>query len=975
MDGARTERIVTGMAFDVRAMENIATAPASDAERVAGRWAAAAAIVVFLVTLPVAGVRWPAVAAVVPAVVGAAVLSEFLTALLFYVQYRIARSAQLALLAIAYAAAAFLTLFYILTFPDVFAPHGLFRATLQTAAWASALEHVLFGGFIAAFAIVSRYDLHVSRPAIRWLALATAIVVGAVAIGTIVLPLPHLLDAHTHTTPFFSDIVEPVQFTVYGVALALLIFTRRQTVTHVWLVAVVVLRVMESLAVGAFASGRYTVFWYLGRTFVLIAASIMLGVFIVKLNDLLLRLARRNRALTERTEVAELEIAQGELRYRTLANVVPQLIWSANADGEIDYVNDRWIVYTGLDAQETRAVGWRGALDERQPTTLHDAWHESLRSGAPFSGEYLLREGGSGRLRWFLINAIAIRAASGGTARWIGSCTDIDQQKRIEEREVFLARAGDRLSASLDMNATLDTIADLVVGRMGTWARVDLLDAESRFVPVTVASSLPEEELALRGLLGRPAGGALERVFADALARREPLVDGERDVFAGDVAGVRAGTAIVVPLTSGDTALGALTLVRDDRQRPEADEIAVARDFGRRAAQALDHARLYERERSTADALQRAMLPQVLPQFPNVTFSASYSAASESQRVGGDFYDAFVLPDGRVALTIGDVTGHGLEAAVIMGEIRQALRAASFERAEPAVILDRASTLLVASGRSVFVTAVFGVLDTRTGRFEYASAGHPAPLVYDGTKLLRLATSGLPIGLRDDEGVDFALTLPPQCTIVLYTDGLLEFSRDLDEGERRIERAIRELDVDDIDHLAGAIMKRVLRDDQPSDDIAILTATLGDLPRAAPGETREWRFRSTDGGTATLVRHEIGTLVAAWTERDEARLESELVFGELFSNVVRHAPGALEVHAARTAEGAELVVRDFGSGLPAVTAAAGDFAESGRGLQLVRTLGDTVAIEPAATGTRIAVGFQRAAAARSTGKSSALSSA
>ena len=139
-----------------------------------------------------------------------------------------------------------------------------------------------------------------------------------------------------------------------------------------------------------------------------------------------------------------------------------------------------------------------------------------------------------------------------------------------------------------------------------------------------------------------------------------------------------------------------------------ADEIAqldtVYREMALRIRQTVSEREealeAYRREHIVASTLQRAMLPSALPLLPDIRFSASYSAASESQRVGGDFYDAFELPDGRVALTIGDVTGHGLEAAVIMGEIRQALRAASFESADPSAILDRASRLLIASGRS-----------------------------------------------------------------------------------------------------------------------------------------------------------------------------------------------------------------------------------------------------------------------------------
>jgi anti-sigma regulatory factor (Ser/Thr protein kinase) len=275
----------------------------------------------------------------------------------------------------------------------------------------------------------------------------------------------------------------------------------------------------------------------------------------------------------------------------------------------------------------------------------------------------------------------------------------------------------------------------------------------------------------------------------------------------------------------------------------------------------------------------------------------------------------------------------------------------------------------------VFVTAVFGVLDTQTGRFEYATAGHPAPLVYDGARIVALATSGLPIGLRDDEGVDFAVTLPPHCTLVLYTDGLLEFTHDLDEGERRIESAIRELDIADTDHLAGAIMKRVLHEDQPSDDIAILTASIRELPARPAFDTHEWSFRSSDRRTATLVRHHVGRLVEERLGRPESCYESELVFGELFSNVVRHAPGAVHVCLIGTSAGAELVVTDTGSGFPATIGSADQLAETGRGLHLVRALGDTVAIHPGPEGTRIVVGFHRSAAANSTGSNSALSKA
>ena len=339
------------------------------------------------------------------------------------------------------------------------------------------------------------------------------------------------------------------------------------------------------------------------------------------------------------------------------------------------------------------------------------------------------------------------------------------------------------------------------------------------------------------------------------------------------------------------------------------------------------------------------MLPQVMPQLDNVSFSASYSAASESRRVGGDFYDAFLLPNGRVALTIGDVTGHGLEAAVIMGEVRQSLRvAASFEDAAPSQILDRASRLLVGSGRSVFVTAIFGVLDPRTGMFEYATAGHPPPIVYDGRTLRRLAGSGLPLGLRDGEGVDFSLVLPPACTIVLYTDGLIEFTRDLDEGESRLNAAIFSLNGKS-DGAAATIMQRALGEDAATDDIAILTATLHATPvEREAGEMRGWKFSSSDRATAVFVRHEVGELIAAWTGDEEQRCNGELAFGEIFSNVVRHAPGLVDVRLESSPNGVELSVSDRGSGFAGSLRPPDASSESGRGLHLVDSVADELSI-------------------------------
>jgi PAS domain S-box-containing protein len=944
--------------FESRAIENIATAPASDGDR---RWAAASALAIvalFLVSIPFSRMRIAPVPAFVPSVVGAGVVALTLTTILLYVQYRIERDLKLALLAIAYAFAALTQTLYVLAFPGVFTASGLLGAGLQTSSWFYVASHFGFAAFLIAEGFAARRGWQLSRNGVRALAIGTLLV--TVAFAVVAALGRDLIPAGTDAavfTPFWRQVIVPAVAAEMLLAV-FIVANGLQTVTQVWLGIVLIARFVAIVTGAELSSGRYSFGWYAARVEELVAAVVVLAIFLVKINDLMLRLAARSRSTAEALEV-------GEARYASLANVVPQLIWTTNASGDFEYVNDRWVAYTGLDLNASREAGLRSALDPDQDSVVRERWRQSVRTGEPFAAECRLREGATGRYRWFLVNAVPVRGRRDEVVAWIGTCTDVDAQKRLEEREAFLARAGERLGASLDVTTTVAAMKNLLIPRLATRTWVALLGDEGRYVLTALGSTDLGDELDARRSLGAAIPAALHDRVAAIVAVGDTVVVERPDEFPDPWARDAApDAAMVAPLVSGDLAIGVLVLARDGGRAYDADDTSLVREFARRAALSLEHARLYERERTTADALQRAMLPAQLPLLDDVKFSASYSAASESQRVGGDFYDAFELPDGRVALTIGDVTGHGLEAAVIMGEIRQSLRAASFESAEPSAILDRASRLLVASGRTVFVTAIFGVLDPVTGRFAYATAGHPPPLLDDGHELQRLQNSGLPIGLRDDEGVDFAMRLRAPCTLVMFTDGLMEFARDLDDGERRIEDAIRTLAREDIDHLAGALMKAVLGDDEPTDDIAILTVRITRFAAELPGDEREWRFASNDYRTGALVRRTVSELIARWTQRDEIRFGSELAFGELIANAVRHAPGALRVVASVDAGGiATLVVEDAGPGFTHAEQGLDPYAESGRGLGLVRAVSDGLRIEPTVLGgTRVTVTFHHAGA-------------
>jgi len=236
-----------------------------------------------------------------------------------------------------------------------------------------------------------------------------------------------------------------------------------------------------------------------------------------------------------------------------------------------------------------------------------------------------------------------------------------------------------------------------------------------------------------------------------------------------------------------------------------------------------------DREHRASLAFQNAALPKLLPAVPGITFDAMYEASGEDVLVGGDWYDAFRLPDGRVVVSVGDVIGNGLEAAVTMAAVRQAIRGAAQVFPEPAAVLDAADRALRSEQPDRIVTAFVGILDPLTLAFSFASAGHPPPMLcHRGGALSELVAIDLPLGLRNEYGASENATtvLPEGSLLVLYTDGLTESTRDVLEGERRLREALARDDVRESGSAASAIRRAVL--DVATDDVAILTVSIGD---------------------------------------------------------------------------------------------------------------------------------------------------
>ena len=356
-------------------------------------------------------------------------------------------------------------------------------------------------------------------------------------------------------------------------------------------------------------------------------------------------------------------------------------------------------------------------------------------------------------------------------------------------------------------------------------------------------------------------------------------------------------------------------------------------------------AELYEHEKRIAHRLQAEALPRDLPEIPGLVFDAFYHAGADDARIGGDWYDALRLADGRVVLSVGDVSGSGLDAAVMMASVRQILRGVAQIHPDPAMMLDAADRTLQSDDSERFVTAFVGVLDPVTWNLSYASAGHPRPLVRDAAgRLSELRASGLPLGalgraLRSTENA----TLPPDALLVLYTDGLTEATRDVDAGEARLRSVLGDTAILERPQLARAIHDAVVPA-AARDDVAVFVVRRCAITRDEEPVLR-YAFDSKDADKARSVRHEIAGTLRTQGFTPDALGAAEVVFAELVGNVHRYATGPVEVALDRSGPAPVLHVLDRGRGFRHLPKLPADvLSERGRGLYIVSALSDDFAV-------------------------------
>jgi PAS domain S-box-containing protein len=492
----------------------------------------------------------------------------------------------------------------------------------------------------------------------------------------------------------------------------------------------------------------------------------------------------RMRAVERAALLSELSEKEAE-SFRTIADYVPQMMWSARPDGWMDWYNHRWYDYTGQTTHEAAGRGWRAVQHPEDLPTVDQRWADSTATGKPFETELRMRRA-DGVFRMFLVRAAPQRDASGAVIRWFGTCTDIDNEYRMRMRERTIART-----------------------------------------------------------------------------------------------------------------------------------------------------------------FQDAALELQLPNVPSLSFDAMYAPAQSEALIGGDWFDAFRLIDGRVVMSVGDVAGSGLKAAVTMASLRQSIRTASLINPDPIAVLDAVDRIVRDMDPQLFATAFVAVFDPVHAELRYASAGHPPPLVrhHDG-RVTRLDHMALPLGLRQrDFALSPSLTIEPGMLLVMYTDGLTEVARDPVAGEANVSVVLTAVDAREAP--AHAIYNALVDANGPHDDIALLTVYFDEDIDRRDGThgVWSWSFDASDVAAARATQRTFAELLASGGMPADDVVNAELVFAELIGNVLRYASRIVHVALDRTGESPVLHVLDQGGGFEHKPQLPTDIlSERGRGLYIVSHLSKELSI-------------------------------
>ncbi len=370
-----------------------------------------------------------------------------------------------------------------------------------------------------------------------------------------------------------------------------------------------------------------------------------------------------------------------------------------------------------------------------------------------------------------------------------------------------------------------------------------------------------------------------------------------------------------------------------------------------RAALAIEHARLYQREVGIVETLQRSLLPDRLPEVPGLLTAAKYMPGGPGADVGGDWYDAIALDGGRLGLAMGDVVGHGIGAAALMGQLRNALRAYALDGASPGEVVEKLDRMVQQLEAGRMATLLYMVIEPDLGSITLASAGHLPPLELLPNGEARYLEGGrtLPLGVMPSiEYPEAHFDLEPGSTLVMYTDGLVEErGKSIDVGLDMLKEAVAD-GPDAPEALCDHIVSRLLANRAATDDIAVLTV------RTVPMSAERLHLDlPTNPKSLSTLRRTLGR----WLESlGASRVESndiQVACHEACSNAMEHAyrfrEATIDVDGEFDGEEVRVTVTDHGAWREKRD------SDRGRGLDLIRALMDEVEVTPSNSGTSVRI--------------------
>lgn len=536
------------------------------------------------------------------------------------------------------------------------------------------------------------------------------------------------------------------------------------------------------------------------------------------------------------------------------------------------------------------------------------------------------------------------------------------EAEKARERLTFLARASELLSETLDLEKTLQQVAYLTVPRLADWCGIELVAEDGSIQNAAVAHVDPDkvkfaEELRTRYPLDRDAPTGVPNVIRTGRSELYPeITDQMLELSIDDPEQLRIfrevgfSSILIVPLIARARTLGTLTLVHaESGRRYDEEDLRFAEDLARRAALAVDNARLYTQEHHAVVTLQQSLLPRQLPDIPGLEFAARYLPATSELDVGGDWYDAISLGDGNVGLVIGDVAGHGLEAAAVMGQFRNALRAYVLDGAGPAAAVERLNRLTRTFEHHDMATLVYGEFDAGSNSMRFVRAGHPPPLLRgpDGRVQAVNGRGSLPVGVSPTAHYEAStIELAPDATLLLYTDGLVERRGEtLEVGIARLERVLADAP-ESLEALCDHVIETAAPDPRRADDIALLALRAVEVDAAA--------FRTSLRAEPSELSR-LRRMLMRWLRATQATAQEiydiTIACGEASANAIEHAygarPASFEVEGRLEGDSVVLRVRDYGSW----RAPRGQ--HRGRGLKLIDALMEEVRISRLEDGTEV----------------------